>query len=349
MHLRPALLLLAAGALLLVLLDTATAAAQEDPVLRSGAARITLGGRVHTQFNTTTEEDEPAGEWLLRRVRLETRVVVNELVSGRIVPDFAGNRLSLKDAYLMLHPADGVEILAGRAHRPFSTLTQYSSLRMGPIEKGLAIRGLEAWDEQELLNELDYTNRDVGLQIFVAPDSAPAGLDAAFALLQGPLGDRAIGRHTFQLVSSVGVRPMGHLELRAGWSRRHFLREDSALTAGNALLASAGWDPPAGLYLLAEATTGDFDPTADVRFDAAHLWSGYRVPLTGRISMIEPIVRVSHGDVSDPSIPDGTLLTGGVNLYFGGLNRLMVDYDAWRASSGGNDAGSFKVMFQLAF
>lgn len=341
--------------LLLALAHAPAAAAQEGPGLRSNAAEITLNGRVQTQFNTTTAEGEPEGLWLLRRVRLEARVVVNDLISGKIQPDFAGNRVSVKDAYIAFRPSEGVEIVAGNAHRPFSYLTRYSSLRMAPIEKGLEIRGVDGWDEQTLVDELDYANRDVGVQLLLTPESAPLGLNAAFALLDGPLGGEVVGRQTFQVVSRVAMEPIESLILTAAWSRRHFpdageiTGGETSLEAGNALLASAGWDPPAGLYLLGEITRGDFDPSRDVRFEGAGLWSGYRIPFPGRVTMVEPVVRVSHGRVTDATVKDGTLMTAGVNVYFGALNRLMLDYDAWRPGSTGENAGSFKAMVQLAF
>lgn len=70
------------------------------------------------------------------------------------------------------------------------------------------------------------------------------------------------------------------------------------------------------------------------------------------ISAIEPILRASYSDTESDAgavVPGGTLLTPGVNIYFGPLNRIMLNYDHWLGGDGSEDASSFKAMFQLAF
>ena len=47
-----------------------------------GGLNFGIGGRFHTQFNTTSLEEEPESELILRRVRLEATVRVNDVVSG---------------------------------------------------------------------------------------------------------------------------------------------------------------------------------------------------------------------------------------------------------------------------
>jgi hypothetical protein len=38
-----------------------------------------------------------------------------------------------------------------------------------------------------------------------------------------------------------------------------------------------------------------------------------------------------------------------MNLYFGGWNRFMVNYDWWLPKEDGRREGSFKAQLQLAF
>ena len=55
----------------------------------------------------------------------------------------------------------------------------------------------------------------------------------------------------------------------------------------------------------------------------------------GRLKGIEPLVRASWGDPDTAGAEDsGTLLTAGVNAYFGGRNRLMLNWDVY---AGAND------------
>ena len=73
-------------------------------------------------------------------------------------------------------------------------------------------------------------------------------------------------------------------------------------------------------------------------------------PISRAISTVEPVLRLSHGRVDDgPGRAGGTLITPGLNVYFGGLNRVMFNYDVWSPRGDGDVERSFKAMFQLAF
>ncbi|HEU0300993.1 MAG TPA: porin, partial [Longimicrobium sp.] len=125
------------------------------------SARITFGGRVQTIFNTTSVEDEPETQMELRRVRLEANLQLNRVVSGRIQPDFAGNRVSLKDVYVRFTLDPALQIWAGQAHRPFGVVSPYTTTRLLPMEKGLRIRGVsDAYDHYNILLNLGYSDRD---------------------------------------------------------------------------------------------------------------------------------------------------------------------------------------------
>lgn len=342
-------------------------AAQDAPppavVLKSGAVEITLNGRVHTQFNTTTVDTEPATAFELRRIRLEANVKVNDVVSGRIQPDFApGNRVVMKDAYLRLSFDPGFQVLAGQAHRPFSPITIASSNRILPIERGLRIRGVDdAFEEFNLVSELGYADRDVGLQVLGSPRGAPLGFDYRVGVFNGPARQDADSANTYQLAARVSIEPVRRVRVGAGWSRRDFVRESNIpeggedVEAGHAFevdLEMGAYERP-GPHFVAEATAGDFDPHEGTRFWGAQGWLGYRTGALGeKITAIEPLIRVSHGDTDAGDDGEenlgGTLITPGINLYLGGLNRVMFNYDFWNPLEGDRE-GSFKAQFQLAF
>lgn len=345
----------------LVFLCALPAAAQESlpgERLKFNAAEIEVGGRVQTQFNTTTEDTEPATQLFLRRVRLDVKVQVNDFVSGRIQPEFAG-RFSLKDAYLQLDFAPGLQVLAGNAHRPFSRLELTSSNRTPAIERGLAIRGVDGFDEYALVHDLDYSDRDVGVQIIGAPDGAPLGLGYAVGLFGGPLQGRVGNEGTFQIAARATVEPLEKVSVGAGWSSRDFSRsavgDDFDLQRGNAFVVDAEYGSFApGLHVLAELVTGDFDPFTGTEFTGAQGWLAYRTaPLSAKIFALEPTFRASRGDVDvgAPGLDElgGTLLTPGFNLYFDRMNRFMINYDHWMPDGDGDSAGSFKAQFQMAF
>ncbi len=353
---------LAAG--LLSCFAPAAAGAQGAPgtVLKVNAAEIAIGGRVQTQLNTTSVEGEPSSELVLRRVRLEATVKVNDVVSGKVQPDFAGNRVSLKDAWLKLNLHPAFQLLAGNAHRPFSPITTTSSTRMLPIERGVRIRGVSGeFDQYQLVSALDYSERDLGLQVIGEPKGAPLGLTYQAGYFNGPARAAAADESTWQGAARVTVQPVRNVRVGAAWSGRDFARKvplpDSVDTRrGNAYEVDVEYGARSrGLHLVGEAAYGDFDPFRGARFIGAQGWLGWRSgTISGTISAVEPLVRVSHGD---PNVNDragvtatgGTLFTPGLNLWLGGLNRVQLNLDLWDPRTGGTRATSFKTQFQLAF
>lgn len=352
-----------APAALAAFLPFAAAAQETVPVVfKANALEVAIGGRIHTQFNTTTVETEPSTEIALRRVRLEATVRVNEWITAKIQPEYAGSRVVLRDAYMRFafHPA--LALVAGQAHRPFGTIVPTSSTRILPIERGVRIRGLaDAREEQNLIVDLGYADRDVGLQLTGEPARAPLGFSYAVGVFNGPARAEAREENTYQLAARAALHPVEPLRVGVSWSRRDFAVQDSAaaerlhVDRGYAWAVDAEYGRYApGLHLVGEAVMGDLDPAADAGFRGAQGWLGYRTGALGpKLTGVEPVVRVSWGDVDGESdrlaVTAGTLFTPGVNFYFGPLNRIMVNYDLWSPDGDGGSEGSFKVQFQAAF
>lgn len=344
-----------------LLLSSAAPAAGQGFTLASDSMRLTLSGRVQTIFNTTDVPGFASTEWTLRRVRLEANVRVNRVVSGKIQPEYAGSRVGLKDAYVRvdLHPA--LHLLAGQANRPFSLVNLTSSTRTLPIERGVRIRGVSgARDHHSLLSELGYAERDVGLQAVGAPRGAPLGLSYAVGVFDGPLRGELPSANSVQYAARLAVRPAERVRIGGAWSRREFV--ESAGASVPVLRGGQAWEadvelgsPGGGPRLLAEVAVGDTDPFQGARFRAAQGWAAYRTGAVGpSVSAVEPFVRVSYGDPDAggravlPDVTGGTLVTPGVNVWLGGLNRVAVNWDAWEPETG-EPASSLKVMFQLVF
>jgi hypothetical protein len=334
--------------------------APAGPVLKTGGVELTVGGRVHTQFNTSSVEDVPTTEFLMRRVRLESGIKVNDWVSGRVHLDFAGNRVSLKDAFLRLDLDPALAIIAGHAHRPFGIIVQTSANLILPIERGVRIRGLDDdVEENEIILALAHADRDVGLQLRGAPTGAPLGLFYQAGFFNGPARATAGAEDTYQVVARVGVKPVANVTVAGSFSRRDHAFRDTLLDEtfvedGKAWAVDfeyGGYRP--GFHVVAEAAMGDFDPFAGAEFAGAQVWLAYRTPKReGRIEHLEPVFRASWGDpdVDDDGVDEigGTLLTPALNLYLGGLNRIMFNYDFWNPLSGDRQ-GSFKTQFNLVF
>lgn len=332
----------------------------EWPQLRVGAAELSVGGRLHTQLNTTDVDGQPPSQLFIRRARIEIGVKVNDRVSGAIQPDFGGDEVDLKDAYVKFTFSPAFELLAGKAYRPFGLLEQTSSKRILPVERGLRIRGLGAVDEYAVTSGLGYSNREIGLQILGAPEASGMDLEWAAGIFRGPLHNQVGDQDSYQFAARATLGPTPDVRIGAGWSSRHFTDVTAGghdLERGHAFemdLEYGRFGP--GFHLLAEVSTGDLNPHLDATFTGAQTWLAWRSEELGTDSpgiMVEPLFRLSWAatDTDGPGtvVPGGTLLTPGLNVYFGPLNRIMVNYDVWQGADESPDATSFKLMFQLGF
>lgn len=346
----------------LLLLAAAPAAGQGFTIATpDSSARITFGGRVQTIFNTTSVDDEPATETELRRVRLDATLRLGRMVEGKIQPEFAGSRVSLRDAYVRLNLDPAFQVWAGQAHRPFGVISPYSTVRFPSGEKGVRIRGVDAWEHHGLLSGLGYSERDVGLQLRGEPRGAPLGLSYAAGVFNGPARGEAPEENTYQVVARVAARPVGWARAGVSWSRVDFVHGADDDVAGVMVNEGAAWaadlelgSERRGPHAVFEVARGDSDPLQEAEFVAAQGFVAYRTgPRSPTLSGIEPFVRVSW---ADPDVDDhalglptgGTLVTPGINLWLGGLNRFGLYYDVFNPDDG-ETARSFKAMFQLAF
>ena len=333
-----------------------TAAAQDGISIESDAIEIKIGGRVQTQFNTTTSLTEAPSEMILRRARLELDVKINDVVSGTVRPEFAAGDVALRDAYLKLTFSPAFQILTGQAYKPFSLLEQTSSTRILPVERGVRVRGVDAMDEYAIINDLEYSDRDIGVQVMGQPAFLPLGFTYQGGIFRGPLHGASTVEDSYQYAARVTVQPIDVVRVGAGWSSRDFvslpLDEADPFDRGHAFeldLEVGAYAP--GLHLLGEIAFGDADPDTDADFFGTQGWLGWRSErLSSVISGVEPIFRASYGEMGDLS---ATLFTPGLNVYLGGRNRVMVNYDfVLRDDPLDPDAdneGSFKAQFQLAF
>lgn len=327
----------------------------QTPSADVGGVQVEVGGRLHTQFNTSSFDDVPPSELFIRRARLEIDVKINDRVSGAIAPDFAGDRVTMKDAFINVAFAPEAHLQVGRMYRPFGLLEQTSSKRILPVERGLRIRGLEAADEYAILNGLEYSDRDVGVQL--RGSALLPGFSYAAGVFRGPLHGQVGNSDSYQYTAEAKMRLAPALRLGAAWSNRQFVDSIAGvqrLDRGNAFeidLEYGAFAP--GPHLLAEISTGDLDPFGDARFRAAQVWLAYRTrPLSELIRALEPVLRVSHAETDATGIDrlrGGTLVTPGLNIHVGPLERILLNYDIWRGADGAPDARSFKAMVSLGF
>lgn len=321
----------------------------------SDALELQIGGRLHTQLNHTSIDGEPGSQLLIRRARVELSMRLGDRVSGALQPEFGNDQVGLRDAYVQFEVTPDLALRAGKFYRPFGLLEQTSSKRILPVERGLRIRGLNAFDEYAIVSGLDYSNRDVGLQILSETD---AGIEIAAGIFRGPLHGEVGPNASYQYVANMRGPVGDDLRVGAGWSARDFASVvglDVELRKGHAFEVDLEYGTFApGLHVLAEVALGDVSPFTGSDFHGAHVWLAFRTePRTGSEIMLEPLLRLSYADVGLSDAPatqqGGLLATPGFAVYFGALNRIAVNYDLWWAKADAIDANSFKIMFQLGF
>nr|NIS29666.1 hypothetical protein [Actinomycetota bacterium] len=181
---------LAAAVILMVAMPGPASAQAID----AGPFKLDFTGRVQTQFNTTSVDEDDIGEpigWSTfetRRVRLGIQVEYGDWMTGKLEPDFALGRLELKDAWINWAFDPAFEVRFGQFKKPFGRIELISSTQIVPIERGVRIRGLvDAFrprldvdgsaifidfdgdlvlgEEYELLDVLGYLGRDLGVSI----------------------------------------------------------------------------------------------------------------------------------------------------------------------------------------
>jgi hypothetical protein len=321
--------------------------------------RAELHGRMHYQWNTTSvgAGETASGAAIApstfehRRVRLSADVQVSDWIHGRVEPEFAMGQLRLRNAWVALAVDPAVTFRAGQFKKPFNAIFLTSGSEIPLIERSVRIRGLDAALRQavpgttsELRGELligeahalleaqRYASYDMGAA--VEAHAGVLGISAGVFNGQGAdtrdedAGVSAAARAT--VTADVGAP----LTFGAGWSRRSLNWPVPASTdsrAGNAFVADVqlgGYRR--GLWLIAEAVTGDNLVTEERLTGAQAMLAWYRPLGHRRIEGVEPVARASWGD-PDNSIEgdEGVLLTPGINFYFAGRNRLMVNWDVY--------------------
>lgn len=335
-------------ALAMMLMLAAPVGAQ---VVRAGPLDLDLTGRVQVQFNTTSvdggelAEPPPASAFEMRRVRFGANLAYGEWITGEIEADFAGSAPRLTDGYIDLALADLVGVRAGQFNRPFGAFELESSSTGPTIERGVRIRGLERLvgvpaETQVLLDGGGYLGRQVGVMAHGAAgrlayaagvfngEGANTRETAGSKAYAGRLtyavgGARSAGATPLSLGAGVSVQPTGVLD---GRSEVH----------GRVVALDASWggfrEP--GLRARAEWMIGD-NPLAAAGPDlptmtGAHGVVAWFAPTAGRVEGYEPVLRLGWADpVTDQGGDTALLVTPGLNLYFDGRNRFMVNGDVY--------------------
>lgn len=303
------------------------------PVVTEGPIRVELSGRVQTQFNTSSA-DSTFSTFEHRRVRLGAGLTIDDWIEGRVDANFA-HGFRLEDAWMNLgfHPAFQIQV--GQFKKPFSRIELTSSSTIFPIERGLRIRGLDPISEHHLLlDENGYLGRELGAQIHGDAGVFRYSLGAFNGTGPNLRDENDAKSFAGRLVLKLFEAPF---EIGGAASYREFAVVDSLgveeTESGMAVeldMQYGGFRDP-GLGILVEVMQAKNFLIDDPMVGAQGILHWFQPLGDGRLEGIEPLVRASYGDASTQFEGNsGLLLTPGLNVYFQGRNRLMLNWDYFK-------------------
>lgn len=322
---------------------------------------ITFGGRVHAQFFHTSVDDGPPKDLFFRRVRLNADITINDYLDARIMPDFAGGRTALQDAYIRLKLSPSFRVSIGQFKRAFDLFELESSTRLPVTERDGRIPGLGGCEGvggtcsySRLTEKLQFAGRDAGVRI----DGA-LGEGASYMLtVTNGEGINVKDVNQGKSVSARVVFDAGEdAQIGANVGMHDVFDQD----AGETSYASAfGVDAKVGNYgggplIMASLVRGENWQAQDASGADASFWTGqvigsyYSATEADIIEGIEPMLRLGLANPNtDADDVSGVLVTPGVHFYIQGRNRVGVNADVFSPAVGDTEY-SLKFMTYLYF
>jgi hypothetical protein len=318
---------------------------------------VNVQGRVQVQWNTTSVDEDEAGvstpiaasTFETRRVRFGANILVAGWIRGVLESEYALGRVQLRQAWVGLELDSSTLVRAGQFKKPFSLIFLTSSARGPVIERGVRIRNLgDALVEADAASELRGVEL-IGEQhaLLDAQGYLAYELGAEFSHRRGPFGitigafngtgpdtrDENDGK-SFAARGTFSTDVGPPLTFGAAWSHRELnwpVPASDSTRSGNAFSLDAELGGfRRGLWVIAEATVGD-NLVSEERFTGVNVVASIFAKTGGaKVEGIEPVARISWGDPDDTVDGDaGMLLTPGINIYFFGANRLMLNWDVF--------------------
>ena len=164
--------ILGAALLLLGLATVAPAALSAQVEINARDAQIRFGGRLHSQFATSSADGGKVTDFFTRRARLTIDVRVTPLLDARVQPDFGGGKLDLKDAYFRLNFDRAFRLSMGQFKRAFDIFQLDSSTDIVVVERTGRIDGVDGCAGpggvctlSRFTEKLGYSDRDIGVKV----------------------------------------------------------------------------------------------------------------------------------------------------------------------------------------
>ncbi len=309
--------------------------------INARGAEIRFGGRLHSQFATSSADGGKSTDFFTRRARLTIDVRVTPLLDARVQPDFGGGKLELKDAYFRLNFSRAIRLSMGQFKRAFDIFELNSSTDIVVVERTGRIDGVGGCAGpggvctlSRFTEKLGYSDRDIGVKV---DGSFGERVSYMVTVTNGTGTSGADENSGKSLAGRVSLRLADGIVLSGNVSRHDYVDEDDATEAATAF----GGDLEIGGFRSGTHLQIGLVGGANWRLESSSgevprfvTWQGILsryFPLGGaRMEGIEPMARVSWGDPDrDTSDDSGLVVTPGLFLYVKGKNRIGVNLDVY--------------------
>lgn len=326
--------------------------------------------------------DVPGLDMFVRRARLKIDVTFNEWISGRFQPDFGEvDGVELKDAYGLLNLQPGADnpqaqIRIGHFKRPFDGFGMTSSTQILTIERDLDVAGVSgtralSYDELTTRNRL--SDRDIGVMVDGGdPDerfhywvgmfngnqpSDNGDLNTEKQLIGRAKVNLEAGSHPLAISAGVAVTDLPFTRADETLDSRYFGAFELFAELGG---FSGGPHVQAGVVFGKNALQNEAGTVPDLEAEdplASMLtWQAigaWKIDLGDQyfFDSIEPLFRITMAD-PNRDVGDDTVwgFTPGVEIFFGGRNKLAFNWDFVAFGDENLDgANSFKAQYQFHF
>lgn len=335
-----------------------TTRAQVEISARS--AQVRFGGRLHSQFATSSAEGGKSTDFFTRRARFTLDIGVTDLLDARVQPDFGEGELDLKDAYFRLNVSRGFRFSVGQFKRAFDIFELNSSTDIVVVERTGRINGFSGCAGpggmctlSRFTEKLAYSDRDIG---FKADGSIGDRLSYMATLTNGTGTAGADENSGKSLAGRMTVRLADGVSASANVSRHDYVGphgESAAATAFGGDLEIGGFRSGTHLQvgLIGGANWRLPESGGEIpSFLTGQVILSRYVPLeNGSFEAVEPMARVSWGDPHRGVVDDGgLLLTPGLFLYVAGKNRIGANVDIYDSAADTREI-SFKLQTYLYY
>ncbi len=181
---------------LAILLYAATASADGFVITSDGgASRLKVGGILQFDGRFFVDDSPPLlDQFAFRSVRPDLQATLAEHYDFRLLPDFAGGKLVVQEAYADVHYSDKLEVRVGKFKVPFGLERLQAEVATTFVERGFP-------------TSLS-PNRDLGVQVFGEFDHKLEYQVGVFnGVADGQSGDADVGRKK-ELAARVFVKPI---------------------------------------------------------------------------------------------------------------------------------------------